>query len=51
MLKNTNVILYLLPIVKHMITRDGWLVGWFYGVSIFFESFNAELNFKQFSLV
>ena len=28
-----------------------WLVGWFYGVSILFGSFNAELNFKQSSLV
>ena len=29
----------------------GWLVGWFYGVSNLFGSFNAEMNFKQFSLV
>ena len=29
----------------------GWLVGWFYGVSTLFWSFNGELNFKQFSLV
>ena len=28
-----------------------WLVGWFYGISILFGSFNTELNFKQFSLV
>ena len=25
--------------------------GWFYGVSTLFGPFNAELNFKQFSLV
>ena len=30
----------------------GWLVRWlFYDVSTLFGSFNAELNFKQFSLV
>ena len=30
----------------------GWLVGLFVkGVSTLFGSFNAELNFKQFSLV
>ena len=29
----------------------GWLVGWFYGIATLFGSFNAELNFKQFSLV
>ena len=34
----------------------GWLVGWFYGVSTFFESFNTELShfdisFKQFKWV
>ena len=28
-----------------------WLVVLLYGISIFFGSFNAELNFKQFSLV
>ena len=30
--------------------RVGWLVDLFYGVSTLSESFNAELNFKQFSL-
>ena len=29
----------------------GWLVVLFYGISTIFRSFNAELNFKQFSLV
>ena len=29
----------------------GWLVGLFYGIATFLRSFNAELNFKQFSLV
>ena len=32
----------------------GWLVGCFvllYGISTLFRSFNAKLNFKQFSLV
>ena len=28
-----------------MVDRDGWLVGLFYGLSTFFGSFNAELNF------
>ena len=27
---------------------DGWLVNLFYGISTFFWSFNAKLNFKQF---
>ena len=33
---------------------SSWLVGWlvlFYGISTLFKSFNAKLNFKQFSLV
>ena len=29
----------------------GWLLALFYGVSTLFGSFNAELDFKQFSLV
>ena len=29
----------------------GWLFDMFYGVSTLFGSFNAQLNFKQFSLV
>ena len=33
-----------------MLTKIGWLVGLFYRVSILFGSFNAELNFKQFSI-
>ena len=34
--------------LQHLV---GWLVGWFSGVSTLSGSFNAELNFKQFSLV
>ena len=45
-------------LLSHPVRIGGWLVGllvgWlvilFYGVSTLFELFNAELNFKQFSL-
>ena len=38
------------PFQKIVYPSVGWLVRWFYGVSTLFGSFNAELNFTQFSL-
>ena len=38
-------------IKKELNSKIGWFVVLFYGVSAFFRLFNAELNFKQFSLV
>ena len=34
-----------------LLSQDNWLVVRFYGISTLFGLFNAELNFKQFSLV
>ena len=36
-----------IEVVKPRVGLVGWLVGWFYGISTLFGSFNAELNFKQ----
>ena len=47
----TKVLQYLSFENNVMLCLVSWLVALFYGVSTLFESFKAELNSKQFSLV